>query len=484
MGSGSTELNAPYQDKEQVSSSKSRYIVLLLVLTGVLMSVLDGSVVSIALPTITEYFHVSIAQSQMIMTAYLVTITSLLLIFGRVAEYVGKAKLFFLGIALFTASSLACGISSSLEMLVLCRIFQATGGAMMFSISAAIIFLAFPKSEQGRAMGYIGSTVAIGSILGPTLGGFIVDLLGWSYVFLINVPIGLVQMLLSTRYLRIEEKRSSCLEVDWIGAMTLIALIVSLMALLGQLSYGLAITPAILILAMIFVLTLAGFIINESRQKSPLLDLSIFRYRMFVLPSISLILFFVANLMVSVLGPFYFEGVRGYTASQVGLIYLIIPSIMVIGAPLGGTIYDKHRFRYLAAFGMSIMAFSMIMLGYLAMNVTTDIRMLLVCFFFMGIGGAFFQSPNNTELMRALPISKINIASSFTATIRNLGMALGVSLSGLLVSLQMAQAGHYGTISEAEPLLLASSISRVMLIAGGLCIISAMVATYRGMCMK
>ncbi len=480
MGSGSTEQRAEYQDNEQESGGKNRYIVLLLVLTGVFMSVLDGSVVSIALPTITEHFQVSIAQSQMIMTAYLVTITSLLLIFGKVAERVGKARLFSLGIALFTASSLACGISTSLEMLVLCRIFQATGGAMMFSISAAIIFLAFPKSEQGRAMGYIGSTVAIGSIVGPTLGGFMVDLLGWSYIFLINVPIGAVQMLLSARYLRIREERSKSLQVDWKGALSLITLIISMMTFLGQLSYGLALTPPLLLLALIFVLSLIGFIINESKEKAPLLDLSIFRYRMFVLPSISLILFFVANLMISVLGPFYFEGVRGYTATQVGLIYLIIPGIMVIGAPLGGAIYDKHQYRYLAALGMSIMAIAMIMLGYLAAGMTTDIRLLLLCFVFMGLGGAFFQSPNNTELMRSLPISRINIASSFTATIRNLGMALGVSLSGLLVSLQMAEAGHHGTITDASPLVLASSISEVMMIAGGLCIISALVAIYRG----
>ena len=480
MGSGLTELKAEYQDKEQESGSKNRYIVLVLVLTGVLMAVLDGSVVSIALPTITEHFRVSIAESQMIMTAYLVTITSLLLIFGKVAERVGKARLFMLGLALFTSSSLACGISTSLEMLVLCRIFQATGGAMMFSISAAIIFLAFPKSEQGRAMGYIGSTVAIGSILGPTLGGFIVDLLGWSYIFLINVPIGIVQLLLSARYLRIEETRSKSLEVDWIGGLTLIALIVSMMTFLGQLSYGFAPTPPILLLALIFVLSFFGFIINESRQKSPLLDLSIFRYRMFVLPSISMILFFVANLMITVLGPFYFEGVRGYTASQVGLIFLIVPAITVFGAPLTGAVYDRHQFRYLAALGMSIMALSMIALGFLAMGVTTDIRQLLICFVFIGLGAAFFQSPNNTELMRSLPVSKINIASSFTATIRNLGMALGVSLSGLLVSLQMAQAGYYGTISDAGPAILASSISRVMMIAGGLCIISAIVAIYRG----
>ena len=147
MGSGSTELEAADRDTEQESGSKNRYIVLVLVLTGVLMAVLDGSVVSIALPTITEHFRVSIAESQMIMTAYLVTITSLLLIFGKVAERVGKARLFMLGLALFTLSSLACGISTSLEMLVLCRIFQATGGAMMFSISAAIIFLALDRKS-------------------------------------------------------------------------------------------------------------------------------------------------------------------------------------------------------------------------------------------------------------------------------------------------------------------------------------------------
>ena len=224
------------RDLELELGIKNRYIVLLLVLTGVLMAVIDGSVVSIALPTITKYFLVSIAQSQMIMTAYLVTLTSLLMIFGKVAEYTGKARLFWLGIALFTFSSLACGISTSLNMLVICRIFQAAGAAMMFSISSAIIFQAFPRGEQARAVSYIGVAVAVGSILGPSLGGFIVDLWGWKYIFLINVPIGMVQLLLSSRHLRIDDKRSSSLEADWVGAVTLITFIVSLMAILGQLS--------------------------------------------------------------------------------------------------------------------------------------------------------------------------------------------------------------------------------------------------------
>lgn len=330
-------------------------------------------------------------------------------------------------------------------------------------------------------MGYIGATVAVGSILGPTLGGFMVDLAGWKYIFLINVPIGIIQLLLSIRYMRIEDIRSSSINLDWIGAVTFIVFIMSLMALLGQLSASFAYYPAVLALTLVFLGSLAAFVINESRNKSPLLDLSIFRYRMFVLPCISMILFFVANLMISILGPFYFEGVMGYTPSQVGLIYLIIPAIMVIGSPLTGWIYDKHQFRFMAALGMLIMAISMMLLGYLAASIGRDPRLLLLTFVFMGIGGVLFQSPNNTEIMRALPREKINIASSFTATIRNLGMALGVSFSGILVSLQLAQAGYYGTLGQAGPGLLSMTISRVMMLAGMLCIIGAMVSIYRGL---
>jgi predicted MFS family arabinose efflux permease len=194
-----------------------------------------------------------------------------------------------------------------------------------------------------------------------------------------------------------------------------------------------------------------------------------------------MIIFFVSNLMISILGPFYFEGVRSYTPSQVGLIYLIVPAIMVIGAPVIGWIYDKHQFKYLAALGMVIMAVSMICLGYLAASLGSDPWQMLLAFVFLGIGGAFFQSPNNTETMRALPRDKINIASSFTATIRNLGMALGVSFSGVLVSLHLGRAGYYGTLLEAGPVLLSSTVSRVMMLAGLLCIVGTIISIYRGM---
>jgi hypothetical protein len=142
--------------------------------------------------------------------------------------------------------------------------------------------------------------------------------------------------------------------------------------------------------------------------------------------------------------------------------------------------YDKHQFRYLATLGLFIMAISMILFGYLAGSAGHDLLPLLLTFTCMGIGGVFFQSPNNTEIMRALPRTKINIASSFTATLRNLGMELGVYFPGGLVSLQLAQAGYYGTLVDAGPVLLSAIISRVIILAGMLCIIGALVSIYRG----
>jgi EmrB/QacA subfamily drug resistance transporter len=459
--------------------SKNRYIILLLILTGILMAVVDGSVVSIALPTITGYFHVSLAESQWVMTSYLVTLTSLLLIFGKIAEYTGRARLFFMGMLLFTISSLACGLSSSLSMLILFRIVQAIGAAMMFSISAAIIFLSFPRGEQGRAMGYIGATVAIGSIIGPTLGGVIVDTLGWEYIFLINVPIGILQLILSVRYLRIEDPRSSCLKVDWIGAITLVAFMVSMMAMLGMLADDNAFQPTIAALALVFLASLGVFLINESRQKATLLELSIFRCRDFLLPSISMIVFFIANLMVVVLGPFFFQGVMGYSAFQVGLIYLIVPAITMVGSPVTGWVYDKWPCRYFALLGMTVLALAMMAQGYLAGRMDRNPELLLLTFVPMGIGSALFQSPNNTDIMRALPKDKMNIASSVTATVRNLGMTLGVSLSGIIVSLQLSEAGYHGTVLEASPQLLSGTLSRGIFLAGIICIIGALASLGR-----
>jgi EmrB/QacA subfamily drug resistance transporter len=428
------EHSAAEQEKVTGQAYRNRYIIMVIVLAGIFMSVLDGIVVSIALPTMTSYFNVDLASSQWITTAYLLTITSLLLVCGKVSDYTGRVPMFTAGIGIFMLGSLACGLSTSLAMLVGFRILQALGGAMMFSISAAIIFQSFPADERGRAMGYIGSTVAIGSILGPILGGFVTEALGWQYIFLINVPIGVVLFLLALKFLRIHEHRTKRFRMDVPGAALLIITVSTLVIFLSQLAETASLTMFEYALAAIFALALFAFVFVEQRTKEPLLDLSIFRVKLFVLPCVSMILYFIGIFMMNICSPFYFQGVLGYTQTQVGMFMLVVPFILVVGAPVGGWLYDKHHSRYYSTAGMGIIALGLFTMSFAAYNVS--VPAMLVAMVLLGIGGALFQSPNNTELMSSLPREKLSIASSVTATVRNLGFTLGVSLATVSISLQ------------------------------------------------
>ncbi|MBP1927580.1 EmrB/QacA subfamily drug resistance transporter [Methanolinea mesophila] len=455
----------------------NRTLIMLMVLIGTAMAVVDGIVVSIALPTITDFFSVGVTGSQWVITGYLVTETSLLLIFGKVSEYTGKRKLFLAGIALFTLSSLACGLSGSLSELILFRVLQATGGAMLFSISAALLFEIFPTGEQGRAMGYVGATIAIASMIAPVLGGFLTDTLGWEYIFLINVPIGAVIFPLALKYMHPGEERKARLKMDWAGAITMILFMVAIILFMGELAGGTGITPAAIGYLILFLVSFGVFFANERRQKDPLLDLSIFRNRLFTLPSIAMILLFIAFFMVNLVGPFYFEGVMGLQPSQVGLVFLIAPIIMIIASPVSGWLYDRYQYRFTAAAGIFLCGISMLLLGYGAL--TMDLGTIVLTFVPLSIGSALFQSPNNTEIMRALPKEQLGIASSLSATIRNLGMTLGVSLSSILLAYQLLLAGYTGPVTKADPTLLAGSISVIMVIGAAFCFIGTLFSAMR-----
>ncbi|MDO9550524.1 MAG: MFS transporter [Methanoregula sp.] len=453
----------------EVSPFRHRYAVLFIVLVSVLMAVIDGTVVNIALPSMTRFFAVDLSDSQWTITAYLVTMTSLLLVFGKVSEYVGRARLFFVGIIIFTGSSLACGLSTGLPELILFRVIQGAGAAMLFSISSALVFDTTPPAERGRAMGYLGSTVAIGSIAGPVVGGFVVDSLGWQYIFFINIPIGLLLIAAAAVYFRIDEKKTASLSLDWHGSGAMVAMFVSLIIALGSMADAGEITLTAIISGTVFFLALALFIWHERRCPAPLLDLSVFSHRAFLFPVIAVLLVFVANFMMAVVGPFYFEGVMGYRPSQVGLVFLINPAIMVIVAPIAGSLYDRHPDRNYAALGMGMTAFAFLLLSYCTL--TQNIPGILIAFVIFGIGFGLFQSPNNTAILSALPKAQLSTASSVIATSRNLGMALGVSLGSILLSFQLLAAGYSGDIITADPALLAVSISRIMAVSAVLCIV-------------
>lgn len=444
-----------------------RVIIEAVVLAAVAMAVIDGIVVSIALPSITAEFGTDVATSQWIITAYLVTETSLLLIFGRLSEYTGKKTLFLSGLVLFTASSLACGLAAGLWELIAYRIFQACGSAMIFSICWALLFEIAGPGGQGRAMGYIGAVTAAGGIIAPILGGVITDALGWEYIFLINVPTGLVGLFLFARYFSPDKRVDRPLSMDWAGSATMVLSLTFMIIFLAELSSSLSWSDSAGLYLCISLASMLVFLMVESRSQSPLLDLTIFRNPAFLLPNAATVCFYLAFFMLNLIGPFYFEGVMGMHPSQVGMVFLIAPLVLVIASPLSGWLYDQRFSRSLPAGGIILTGLSMLLLGFAALG--QDLILIIFLFIPLSVGGALFHSPSSTDIMRALPLERAGLASSVSATIRNLGMTLGVCISGVLLTLQLHLAGYTGPVLDADPDVLANAIFTILVIGAAFC---------------
>lgn len=463
----------------ETDAAPNRYAILAVVLAGVFMAVLDGVVVAIALPTITAHFGVNLDSTQWVITAYLLTMTVLLLPMGRISEYTGRAPLFVAGITLFTLASAACGFAPTLAVLIGARILQAVGGAMVFSISNALIFEAFPPSERGRALGYLGSVVAIGSLASPVVGGGLVEAFGWEYVFFINLPIGIAVVAAALRVLPRAHVRPERFSFDLPGALALGAALSGLIFFLGRLATSPTIDAQAAAYALVAVAGTAAFVLIERRAKAPLVDLGLFAEPLYVLPVISMLLYFVAAFMLNLVGPFYFEAVMGFSPATVGLVFLLLPGVMVVMAPVAGWVYDRTRFPYLAAVGMSLVTAGYAVAGYAAS--AQLLVPMLGAFLVIGLGAGLFQAPNNTAQMSSVPRRWLGLASAITATGRNLGMVLGVSIGSVMLSALLLAGGNTGPVLEADPALLASSFGTIVVAGAVLTGISATLSAVRGL---
>lgn len=450
---------------------RRRYLVLAIILTGVFMSVLDTVALNIALPAITTYYDVAVADAQWVVTSYVLVQTCALIISGKVAERVGQARMFNVGLVVFSISSLLCALSSGLPQLIIFRTIQGLGASMLFSVSTAIVFRTFGPSERGKAMGFLGAIVAMGALLGPVIGGLLVGTLGWQSIFLVNVPIGLVAAVIALKVLKDDEVLCDRLRLDLPGSVLWTASIASLVLMLGALGDSGRPDLVSMTYLAIFAVALALFILWERRTAEPLLDLSIFKVLRFDLVGLSMLLFFISLNMVSILGPFYYEGVLDYDPETIGMIFMILPAVLMVGSPLVGRMYDRMRFRPYATIGHLVRAASLFLLafGYL----TEDVLLTLVSFAFMGVGSSVFQTPNNNEFMLALPREKSGLASSVQATIRNLSAAIGVSLATMIMTLLMGSMDYSAIAGGPLASELASSVAVAVAIAGLLSLVGA-----------
>ncbi len=458
-------------------SLKNRHIILVIILTCAFIGVVDVQIVAIALPTITNLLNASVGQTQWIATSYVITVLCTVLLFGTISAGVGKGKILRSGILLFTFSSLACGLSTTLPELIFFRILQGLGASLMMSVLMALIIELFPPCERGRAMGFNTAVIALGLIVGPSAGGLIVDTAGWPYIFFFNVPVGILLYIGALHFLPADRIVDEYRFNDYIGAILLVLLMAALAMAFNTIANPPVDMTSLGMWLALDIILLAVFIRCERFHPRPLLYINIFTDQRFLLPSLSLILYLAATFILLTGQPFYFQGVMGLSPSHIGLIALITPITMILCAPLFGLLYDRKPWRGYTVTGLVVMG-----LAYFGCAVAfhrMEFLLILVAFIATGIGRAIFQGPNVIEIMAAVPPSLQGMGSGLITTLMYLGIMVGVSLTAILLTTGLITSGYTGQVLEAGPELLSGIFGQIMGTGGIICIIGA-VCSYLG----
>ncbi|HKI53496.1 MAG TPA: MFS transporter [Anaerolineales bacterium] len=411
-----------------VDYSKKWYV-LSAVGMGVFLATIDGSIVNVSLPTMEKSFQTDFALVQWVVLAYLLTVTTLMLGIGRLADIYGKKPIYTTGFIVFTIGSVLCGLSPNIYTLIGFRVVQAVGAAMIMALGMAIVTEAFPGSERGRALGISGTIVSVGIAVGPTLGGVIVQNLSWHWIFFVNLPIGIIGTLMVTRYVP-AFKPPGAQRFDYWGALTLcISLLSLLVALtLGQRN-GFGDRIVVLLVGM-FIVFLTIFIIIELRMEQPMIDLRLFRNTLFSVSLTTGFIIFICLAGSLILMPFYIQNVLGYDPQQTGLLMATVPVALGIIAPISGTLSDRFGSRPITVAGLAVLT-----VGFLAvssLNAETTTFGYIIRFLPVGLGIGIFQSPNNSAIMGAAPRNRLGIASGMLAVTRTLGQTTGIATLGAL----------------------------------------------------
>jgi EmrB/QacA subfamily drug resistance transporter len=455
--------------------------VLATVMVGTVMGPLDASVVNIALPSLTQYFRVPITTVEWVVLAYLLALSTLLLTFGRLGDMFGHKRLYVAGFVVFTLGSLACALSWSIWALIGFRVVQALGAGMLFAVGPAIITETFPGYERGRALGFVGIAVSTGLAIGPSLGGFIIAVANWRWLFLINIPIGIAASFMALRFLRSDVHRRGQ-RFDPLGALfSFTALFPLLLVLSKGEAWGWT-SPQVVVLTIVFLASAVAFFVTELRVPQPVLDLRLFTIRIFSASVASALASYVVIASVLFLMPFYLLRVRGFPVEQAGLMLTPVPLVTAVVGPIAGSLSDRIGSRLLSTAGLLVSTVGVSSLAGLGLH--TSVPAIAGRLALLGLGMGLFQSPNSSAIMGSVPRTQLGIASGMVATARNVGMVLGVSLAGFILSVRepiyLAAALPHLPLGLATKEAFLHAMHDAVLAAGAICFLGAMASLVRG----
>ena len=449
------------------------WMILLAVGIGSFMGALDGSVVNIILPAVSQSFGSDVATIEWVVTIYLLVLSGLLLSFGRLGDLRGNKRIYVTGFAIFVASSMLCGLSSSALMLIVFRGVQAIGAAMLAAISPAILTRNFPPAQRGRTLGLQSMMTYLGLTIGPSLGGWLSSQFSWHAVFYINVPIGLIALILGIRFIPTDIPSEHVQRFDLPGAGTFMAGLTLLLLGLNQGGTWGWTSPFVLGPLAIALVLLVAFVVIESRVDNPMLDLSLFRVRQFSAATLSAVCNYICINIVTFLLPFYLINGRQLDAAQAGLLLTAQPILMAIVAPISGALSDRIGPRLLGTLGMAILGIGAFTLSRLGPD--APLTMVALGMAIIGFGTGIFISPNSSALMGSAPRVRQGIAAGIMATARNVGLVVGVGLAGAVLAATTAssQSGVTGAG-------IFSAMNFALLIATGVAALGVVTSAVRG----
>ena len=412
-----------------------RWYILGTVLVGAFMSALDASIMNIALPTLHDTFHERMVVVEWVSLSYLLTLTLLLPVWGRLADIFGRKPLYNLGFVVFIIGSGLCGAAGSVRSLIIWRVLQAVGAALLQSNSIALITQAFPDKERGRAIGIQGAVQAAAMSFGPFLGGILIHWISWRAIFYINLPIGLVGTVMAWFILPKPSPQKGERNLDYAGALTFSIALTALMLVLTQMTahnWVSAHETTMLFATLIFAI---AFFVIEKKHKSPFIELNLFKEQTFTIGNISGMLSYVVLFAPMFLMPFYLENVLRYDPQKAGLFLTPVPIALSVTALFSGYMSDKFGDRIFTIGGMLLAALSL----YSFTSLQPDSSYVAVAWrlALMGISLGLFTPPNNSAVMGAAPETHLSVAGGLLNMMRSLGMMGGVAISATIYSKHM-----------------------------------------------
>ncbi|MET0502363.1 MAG: MFS transporter [Candidatus Binatia bacterium] len=426
-------------DDRPVARQRNATLILINVCVGQFVVGLDQRALLVALPTLSHTFNTSLTTIQWVLLIYDLVLIGLVITVGRLGDLFGRRRIYASGFLVFVFSSALCGAAQSAGQIILFRGLQAIGGAMIAANGRAVASVALPSDQRGKAMGFASMAFHIGFLTGPTLGGFLIDTIGWRWIFYLNLPVGIWGAYLAWKLLEESQENGKGISVDFPGAILLMLTCSLFIYGMNQLPHVGWRDPAVVQTMVLSLLAFGLFVFVELRARMPILSFSLFRNRLFSASILSLFFITSTQAAISFLMPFYLQNILHFSPAQMGWILIANSVVIVMVAPIAGWMSDRFGSRLLCTLGSSLIVIAQFFIASLELD--ASIAQIIFPLMLSGLGWAIFNSPNQSAILGSVPRDKLGTASGMNTTAARLGGAMGVALSATLFTYGLTAAG-------------------------------------------